>query len=515
MLTLYFLIVVFFLLRLYGITNPPLEVNHNWRQVTTNMYARNFLEVDDNPLYCRVDMAGDLTGITAKEFPLFNYLIYVAAEVFGWQHWYGRLISLVVSSFGVWFFYLLVKNYVAGIGKPVGISKPAGTSKPNDTFQNQRFEAIATSPARSGLEISPFWSSFPILRSEGAIAYPATVILLSSIWFGHSRIIMPDTFSVSLVLAGLWFGREWLHRGGSWRLVLFGLLGTLGALSKLPSGFLLAALAFPFFDKTILPKRKIGLAAMGAVLLACCGWWYFWWLPQVIQTYGFEHYPMRSLGTGMREILNGLPTVFERFYRSALKSYVGFGLYVAGLGLAIWRREWRLLGLFGLLSAVFVGYMFKSGSSFYHHNYYIIPFVPVMAVMAGFALAQIPGPWLRNLLLLAVAVEGIANQQDAFRIKKSELPKLQLEPIADSLSQRSDLVAFYSEEGNPHEMYFAHRKGWLVSAAQIKDTSYLADLRERGCRLLFINKKSLEKGKWPRREAIYEDDNYLVFRLVD
>ncbi len=467
-----FLIVVFFLLRLYGITNPPLEVNHNWRQATTNMYARNFLEVDNNPLYCRVDMAGDLSGITAKEFPLFNYLIYLAAEVFGWQHWYGRLISLVVSSFGIWFFYLLVKIYL-------------------DAPQSS------------------------IVNRQSKIAFPATVILLCSIWFGHSRIIMPDTFSVSLVLAGLWFGLEWLHRGGAWRLVLFGLLGTLGALSKLPSGFLLAALAFPFFDKTILPKRKIGLAAMGTVLLACCGWWYFQWLPQVIQTYGFEHYPMRSLGTGMREILHGLPTVFERFYRSALKSYVGFGLYVAGLGLAIYRKEWKLLGLFGLLSVVFVGYMFKSGSSFYHHNYYIIPFVPVMAVMAGFALAQIPRQWVRNLLLLAVAVEGIANQQDAFRIKKSELPKLQLETIADSLSQRSDIVAFYSEEGNPQEMYFAHRKGWLVSAAQIKDTSYLADLRERGCRLLFINKKWLEKGKWPPWEVIYEDDNYLVFKLID
>ncbi|GIV32363.1 MAG: hypothetical protein KatS3mg030_665 [Saprospiraceae bacterium] len=55
------LIILFFLLRLYGITNPPLERNHNWRQATTNMYARNFLEVDNNFLYARVDMAGDLS----------------------------------------------------------------------------------------------------------------------------------------------------------------------------------------------------------------------------------------------------------------------------------------------------------------------------------------------------------------------------------------------------------------------------------------------------------------------
>ncbi len=466
------LILAFFLLRLVGITNPPLERNQNWRQATTNMYARNFLEVDNNPLRCRVDMAGDLTGITAKEFPAFNYLIYLMAEAFGWQHWYGRLISLVVSSFGLWFFYLLVKKYIDH-------------------------------------------ASSEIRNRKSEIAFPATVILACSIWFGHSRIIMPDTFSVSLVLAGLWFGLEWLHRGSGWRLLLFGLLGTLGALSKLPSGFLLAALAFPFFDKTILPKRKIAMAAMAAVLLACCGWWYFRWLPHVVATYGYEHYPMRSLAVGMWEIFGDLPEVFERFYQSALKSYMAFGLYVAGVGLAVWRRNWGLLALFGLLSAVFVAYMFKSGASFYHHNYYIIPFVPVMAVMAGYGLAQIPRPWLRHLLLLAVAVEGIANQQDAFFIKKNELPKLHLEAIADSLSQRSDLVAFHEETGNPQELYFAHRKGWLVNAAQLSDANYLADLQRRGCQLLFINKKNWGERVRPGRKLVFENDDYLVFGLKD
>jgi hypothetical protein len=469
--TIKFLIAIFFLLRLYGITNPPLEANHNWRQCTTNMYARNFLEVDNNPLYCRVDMAGDLTGITAKEFPLFNYTIYLTAKVCGWQHWYGRLISLVVSSFGVWFFYLLVKKY--------------------------------------------FDESTQVLRQHPIpLAFPATLLLLCSIWFGHSRIIMPDTFSVSLVLMGLWFGLEWLQQGKVWRLVLFGLLATLGALSKLPSGFLLAALAFPVFDKIILQKRKAGLVVMSILPLACCGWWYFQWLPHVIATYGYEQYPMRSVSTGMLEILHGIPKVLERFYQSAMKSYVGFALYLAGLVLLVWRKEWRFLSLFGLLSAVFVGYMFKSGASFYHHNYYIIPFLPVMAVVAGFALAQIPRPWLRHLLLVAVAVEGIANQQDAFRIKKTELPKLELESIADSLSQRQDLVAFYYPDGNPQELYFAHRKGWVVNAAEANDPTYLPNIARRGCNLFFINKKYWENRPRPPFELVFENDNYLVFKLL-
>lgn len=464
------LIFIFFLLRLYGITNPPLEMNQNWRQATTNMWARNFLEVDNNPLYCRVDMAGDLTGITAKEFPLFNYLIYLAADLFGWQHWYGRLISLVVSSFGVWFFYLLAKKYL-------------------------------DAPIQS-----------LITNHQSPLAYPATLVLLCSIWFGHSRIIMPDTFSMSLVLMGLWFGLEWLHRGGGWRLVLFGLLATLGALSKLPSGFLLVALTMPFLDKTILWPRKIGLAAMSLVVLGSCGWWYFYWLPHVVQTYGFEQYPMRSVAVGMWEILGDLPETAERFYQSALKSYVAFGLYLAGLCWAFYKKEWKLLGLFGLLSMVFVGYMFKSGSSFYHHNYYIIPFVPVMAMMAGFALAQIQQPKFRNLLLLAITVESIANQQDAFRIKKTELPKLQLEAIADSLSQRTDLVAFYFPDGNPQELYFAHRKGWVVDDSQIGNADYFSDLARRGCKLFFFNKKLRSEKMLPGAELVFENDNYLVFK---
>lgn len=70
-----FWILLFFLIRLIGITNPPLEIGHNWRQSLTNMIARNFLEVDANILYPRIDMAGENTGIIGSEFPFFNYLI--------------------------------------------------------------------------------------------------------------------------------------------------------------------------------------------------------------------------------------------------------------------------------------------------------------------------------------------------------------------------------------------------------------------------------------------------------
>src|SRR5690606_8136272 len=133
----------FFVIRLIGITNPPLEVSHNWRQTTVTMVARNFLEVDNNIFFPRIDIAGEKTGITGMEFPLLNYLIYLVAKLFGYQHWYGRLINLLISSFGVWFFYKLVGKYL--------------------TRQT---------------------------------AFYAAIILIVSIWFQFSRKIMPDTFSM-------------------------------------------------------------------------------------------------------------------------------------------------------------------------------------------------------------------------------------------------------------------------------------------------------------------------------
>ena len=135
------MIVLFGLVRLYGITNPPLEVSHAWRQTTVTMVARNFYEVDPNILYPRIDISEDLTGITGMEFPLLNYLIFLMSEVFGYAHWYGRLINLIVSSLGCWFFYRLLRKY---------------------------FDEV--------------------------ISFSSTFILLVSLWFCYSRKIMPDTF---------------------------------------------------------------------------------------------------------------------------------------------------------------------------------------------------------------------------------------------------------------------------------------------------------------------------------
>ena len=452
-------ILFFFLIRLFGITNPPLEKNQNWRQVTTNMYARNFLEVDNNILYSRVDMAGDLTGITAKEFPFFNSLIYLTAKVFSWQHWYGRLISLVVSSIGVYFFYRTVNDFI----------------------------------------------------SE-KLSYAATIILSVSIWFGHARIIMPDTFSVSLVIAGLYFALQYFEKGKNWRLLMFFVLATLGALCKLPSGFLLSVLIIPVFQNKNQLNRKISIAIAGIFLLGICGWWYFSWLPYLVDTYGFEHYQMRSLGVGTKELFSNLPETFERFYISALKGYIAFLLYAIGVVLLFIKKEKKLLIPFVILSFFFFLYMCKAGETFYVHNYYIIPFAPVMALLSAYALSFVPKPLWRNILLFAIIIESVANQQDAFRINPKEIHKLELESIADKYTKKGELIAINTPVGNPQELYFTHRKGWVLRNEEISDPIKMEEIKSKGCRYLFISKEYWN-GSSINEKLVFEDKYYLLYIL--
>lgn len=49
-------------------------------------------------------MDGTGTGIIGSEFPIFNFLSYLWFKIFGFSHWAGRLINLVTSSIGIYYF---------------------------------------------------------------------------------------------------------------------------------------------------------------------------------------------------------------------------------------------------------------------------------------------------------------------------------------------------------------------------------------------------------------------------
>lgn len=458
-----FWIILFGVIRLFGITNPPLEVAHAWRQTTVTMAARNFYEVDPNILYPRIDISEDLTGITGMEFPLLNYLIYLVSLLFGYSHWYGRLINLIVTCFGCWYFYKLLKKY----------------------FAEQ-------------------------------VSFCSTLLLICSIWFSYARKIMPDTFSMSLIIMGMYFGTNYLESAthSIRNLLIYSALTFLGLLSKLPAGFLLSLFALLLFKKELPLRRKIIFCSVSAVFCIPVAFWYFYWVPYLVEEYGLQHFFMgKDIATGARELLENWNDTLEHFYDDAMK-FTGFGVFLIGLTYCFIKKEKLILRILAIGFAAFFIVMLKSGWTFSHHIYYIIPFVPIMALVAGYGIATIDKPKIRLLLLTAVILENILNQHQDFTIHNYRKPLLALEEIFDGFSQPTDLIAINSDQ-NPAPMYFTHRKGWVASNEQLSNTDYLNDITRRGCRYVLILKKVYGSDISMGLDKMFDSEDYTIYRLSE
>jgi 4-amino-4-deoxy-L-arabinose transferase-like glycosyltransferase len=454
-----FWIIIFFLIRLVGIGNPPLETVHNWRQAFTCMIARNFLESNPNILYPQVDTSGDLPGYVGSEFPVFNYLIFIVSLIFGYQHWYGRLINLIISSAGIYFFSLLVEKIT------------------------DRKTALASG-----------------------------IILLSSIWFSFSRKIMPDTFSIALMITGLYFCYLFITGEKRLHLWLFILFASLGTLSKIPAIAYLSILIIPMVSRNQTAYIREGLLLGIFIILAVTSAWYLYWVPKLIETYGNQLYWPRSLHDGLTELIKNWPGTLEKFYFSSLNSFVAFACFLAGIYFLIKDKRKYLISAFLLFFAAFGFFMIKSGSVFSTHSYYIIPFTPVMALIGGYTVSKIPSRFY-FIPLIVITLEGILNQQHDFFIRKTQVYKLELEKIADSVSKRNDLFVI-NDNGSPQMLYLTHRKGWSVNNETITGVQSLNAFIEKGAGYLLIDKKYF-KNKSPEYPIVFQNDNLLIYKIGD
>lgn len=452
-----FWIIFLFALRLIGIMDAPLEPGHNWRQALTNMIARNFLENGANILYPTVDIAGEQSGIIGSEFPFFNYLIYLFSYFFDGSHWIGRLINLSVSSFGLYYFYKLLKNLI-----------------------------------------------------NKQTAFNATIILGVSIWFAYSRKIMPDTFSVSLVLIGLYHAYIYLKEGIKSRLVYFFLFCTLGMLCKIPALSLFSVLFILPFIKEIDKRRKLMIYAVGALSFLIVCLWYFAWVPYLLRTYEFQLYFPKGIIEGIKEIAPLLPELAEKFYFCALHSYIALAFVLVGIVLLMKSKKVYLISAIGIITLVFILFIFKTGAVFPQHSYYIIPFSPVFALLAGFAIQRIPLKF-QYIALALIAIEAIANQQHDFFIKDSEVYKLKLEKIADKYIPKNDLIIINGGQ-SPQGIYFSNRKGWTVENEAILTTEFVDSLTHLGAKHLIVDLTRIEQAAVPYK-AVYADEHYSIYDL--
>ncbi len=472
------LLIIYTLLSLVGITNPPLEIGHNWRQTVTAMMARNFYTHDATFLYPEVDMTGNKSGIIGAEFPLFPQLIAFANQLFGFQHWYGRIINLIVSIFGAMAFYTSTKQ----------------------------------------------------LFSQ-KIAFNATAVLLCSIWFSFARKIMPDTFSISLALIGNYFLLQWLspflsraqspvfkspinpnHSASnpiaestnpsskklsiaSFHFLGFIFFSSLAILTKLPALLWLTPAACFVLLGNAPRKIKFSITIASIFIVIPVMLWYFVWVPELNKH--FQLFYPKTLKEGWIEFLPFWKMAIERFYFTALYSFVALIFLIIGTYFFIKKQSFQRNISLLIMLLVFVVFIIKTGSVFPQHNYYVIPFVPVMAIVTGLGIteilaniSQIRRPIFTSIFLFILAAEAILNQQHELFIKPSEQYKLQLENLGKSIPKNCIVI---SNSGiNPQEIYLLNRRGWVVFSHQLCKPQFIDSLYHCGANYILINKNLQE-----------------------
>ena len=135
-----------------------------------------------------------------------------------------------------------------------------------------------------------------------------------------------------------------------------------------------------------------------------------------------------------------------------------------------------------------------------------------MAFLVGVGLNYIPNKTVVAALLVVISVENIGNQIHDFQIRQPLAALGGLEKIMDSVSARTDLIAINAGVDNPTAMYFAHRRGWVVSNETIVEETFQNEIKSKGCKFILAAKK-LYGNPVTNLPVVYETDDFKIYRL--
>ncbi len=416
------------------------------------------MEVNADFFQPRTVICDSREGIQAQEFPLFNYCIVWLWKIFGVHNWCFRLFNLLIASIGLYYF--------SKIG--------------------QR-----------------------LLGERGALY--ATAIMGISVAFMYSRKAMPDVFAVSLVIMGVSAAWKYLETRKATFLGVFLVLTALGLLCKMPAACVLGLLTAPMLDPQKSRASKIWVAGTGMAALAIMGAWYFIWVPWAEKTYEFPLFYPTRLAEGWQQLVAMQEDTLSRFYPIALTSRLAFVCCVIGLIAMFVKKNWPLVSTWLVSSALIFALMLKAGAVFAGHVYYIIPYVPVMSLLAGYGLkTAIRWEHVGLVAMVAIIVEGIYWHRPDFFIPWENRKFLKLEAITDQYVPKNARVMTVYLSGSPVMMYAAHRRGWTVNPPP-RDTSWLNSEATVGLHYAIV-----ERIKWHGSlpyPLLFEDNDFQIYKI--
>jgi 4-amino-4-deoxy-L-arabinose transferase-like glycosyltransferase len=457
---------IFVWVRTYQL-NAPLADWHSWRQADTAAVSRNFIQEKFNLLYPQSDSLWSLAEgqlpnpnrYFLNEFPLYNAVVAIVYKFYGINHVYGRIVSIIISTLGALYLFLLAKKL---------------------------------------------------------LGYPTSIVALlyySLIPYNiyYNRVFLPDPSFASFSIIALYYCVAWAESKNARDGLLMALTFAIATLIKPYAVFMTIPIIYWVLRSrglSVLREPSTYIYPLVAIT------------PLLLWRYHLSLYPEGSFGTTW--LLNGDHIrftgaffrwlIFERLNRLIFATG-GFVLFIAGLFSSHLKKNTSLFFVWSL--AIFLYFVvFAKGNV--NHDYYQLPIVApgvVLAVIGAKALINLAksplGRWLNGIIVLTLFILSLAfgwfEVRGYFNINNQAI--VQAGEKVDALLPKDALV-IAPYQGDPAFLYQTNRSGWPIGG----------NIEERihsGATYYVTTSRDQEYNELKQKyQLIYENDLYSIIHLA-
>lgn len=436
---------------------------HAWRQTQTQNTILSFAEEDQNILNPKKNERGNGDGIFRMEFPLSQWLTSIPVRYLGNDVLISRIINFFFGLFSIFGIFYLVKRL----------------------FQSKLLALIAS------------W-----------------ILAFTPVFYFYSINPMPDNLALTFSIWGLYFFIKWYEVEKAISLVSLTIFLSLSALCKLP--FVLTfSIPLIYILWQLLNRNKRFSVAIREGLVVLAGIipflaWYIWVIPQwegngIVsgilsmdeeQKINYWYYLWYNIRTIWPELVVGI---------TALPIFL-FGLFSSS---KLWRKSKGLslaFGVWALLTTLLM--VFEMNMIETVHDYYYLPFAPMVVLIIVFGLHQIRNliakrRWILIpvlLLLISMPVYSYFRVQPRWERIGFNEDLLKYKNELRTAVPDSALVCVGNDRSHHIFLYYVDKNGWAFEQDWM-GSEKLKGLIKDGCRYLYCDSRKVDQD--PKIQASF------------
>lgn len=408
---LFFLLFILFVIRLYHLGVPPLEIEESWRQADTESMAWNFANYDFNLFHPNLNYDGPLPNIPALEIQVTTFIIAILYKVFGHHYFLARLVPLI--------FFLLSAFYLYGFAR---------------------------------LHMS--WQG-------AAISVLVYGILPINIYY--SRAIMPESAALMFWIGGLYYFNLWIiglankgeAKGPRRFLARSSVFLSLAIMTKPPVIFVVIPMLYLCFESFKWKWVRIPDLWIYAFLTLAISMSYYYFSTSLAE-YKF------TLGISQEIIFKKAWTAFYspealRFFLESVPKTLGvIGGFLVSAGIFFVTRKQRVLLFWFWAMVLEVIFIVSPIRAIYYLIFFTVPCALLMGNLLGRLFFSNPmGRVIPLVLILAMACSSYYQVKPLFKV--NQIMQAQVKAVQE-VTAEEDLIVVGALD--PCLLSLADRRGW-------------------------------------------------------